>query len=167
MKDFNSFVLKLSINILDWIYEGRSVQRFWVLEVIARAPYFAFLSVLHLQESLGLKTPLSNKLMKAHFYQAINETEHLEEMELRSGNRFWVDRFFARHLVLFYYWVMVFYYLISPSNAYDINIKIEEHAYETYAKYLNIYPNDQRIREIAQDELNHANELKEAIALIG
>ena len=74
--------------------------------------------------------------MKAHFYQAINETEHLEEMESRSGNRYWVDRFLARHLVLFYYWVMVFYYLLSPSNAYDINIKIEEHAYETYAKYL-------------------------------
>ena len=166
MKGINSFVLDFSVSILDRIYEGRPIQRFWVLEVIARAPYFAFLSVLHLQESLGLKTPLSNKLMKAHFYQAINETEHLEEMESRSGNRYWVDRFLARHLVLFYYWVMVFYYLISPSNAYDINIKIEEHAYETYSKYLTVNPNDQRIREIAQDEINHANELKEAIALI-
>jgi len=125
MKSFNSFVLDFSVSILDRIYEGRPIQRFWVLEVIARAPYFAFLSVLHLQESLGLKTPLSNKLMKAHFYQAINETEHLEEMESRSGNRYWVDRFLARHLVLFYYWVMVFYYLLSPSNAYDINIKLK------------------------------------------
>ena len=166
MKGFNSFVLDFSVSILDRIYEGRPIQRFWVLEVIARAPYFAFLSVLHLQESLGLKTPLSNKLMKAHFYQAINETEHLEEMESRSGNRYWVDRFLARHLVLFYYWVMVFYYLLSPSNAYDINIKIEEHAYETYSKYLTVNPNDERIREIAQDEIDHANELKEAIALI-
>ena len=166
MKGFNSLVLDFSVSILDRIYEGRPIQRFWVLEVIARAPYFAFLSVLHLQESLGLKTTLSNKLMKAHFYQAINETEHLEEMESRSGNRYWVDRFLARHLVLFYYWVMVFYYLLSPSNAYDINIKIEEHAYETYSKYLTVNPNDQRIREIAQDEINHANELKEAIALI-
>ena len=88
MKGFNSFVLNFSVSILDRIYEGRPIQRFWVLEVIARAPYFAFLSVLHLQESLGLKTSLSNKLMKAHFSQAINETEHLEEMESRSGNRF-------------------------------------------------------------------------------
>ena len=56
---------------------------------------------------------------------------------------------------------MFFYYLLSPSNAYDINIKIEEHEYET-----TVNPNDQRIREIAQDEINHANELKEAIALI-
>ena len=92
MKVFNSFVLDFSVGILDRIYEGRPIQRFWVLEVIARAPYFAFLSVLHLQESLGLKTPLSNKLMKAHFYQAINETEHLEEMESRSGNRYCFDK---------------------------------------------------------------------------
>ena len=65
-----------------------------------------------------------------------------------------------------FFWVMVFYYLLSPSNAYDINIKIEEHAYKTYENYLAVNPNDQRIREIAQDEINHANELKEAIALI-
>lgn len=61
---------------------------------------------------------------------------------------------------------MVFYYLVSPSNAYEINVKIEEHAYETYAKYLLVNPNDLRISEIAQDELNHANELKDSIALI-
>ena len=120
---------------------------------------------MNLQESLGLKTPLSNKLMKAHFYQAINETKHLEEMESRSGNRYCVDRFLTRHLVLTYYWVM-FFYLLSPSNAYYINIKIEEHAYKTYAKYFTVNPNDQKIREIAQDEINHANELKIAISLI-
>ena len=49
---------------------------------------------------------------------------------------------------------------------HTINIKIEEQAYETYAMYLTVNPNDQRIREIAQDEINHANELKEAVALI-
>ena len=166
MNAFNSLILNLSINILDRIYECRPIQRFWVVEVIARARFFAFLSLLHLQESLGLKTTLMNKLIKAHFYQAINESEHLEEMESGNGNRFWVDRFLARHLVLFYYCVMVLYYLISPKNAYDINIKIKKHAYETYAKNITVKPNDQRIREIAQDEINHANELKEAIALI-
>ena len=61
---------------------------------------------------------------------------------------------------------MVVYCFIYPSNAYDINIKIEEHASETYAKYLIVNPNDKRISEIAQDEINHTNELKEAIALI-
>ena len=40
MKGFNSFVLDFSVSILDRIYESRPIQRFWVLEVIARAPYF-------------------------------------------------------------------------------------------------------------------------------
>jgi len=142
------------------------LQRFWVLEVIARSPYFAFLSVLHFKESLGIKNDQSMYLMKEHFYQAINETEHLKEMEHRGGDKFWIDRFFARHLVLFYYWTMVFYYFLLPTEAYDINIKIEEHAFNTYSKYLKKFPNDQKIKEIAQDELNHVKELKDSLALI-
>ena len=166
IKSLNSLLLNTTIKILDKLYKNRNTQRFWVLEVIARAPYFAFLSVLHFRESLGLKNPITLKLMKEHFYQALNETEHLEEMERRGGDEFWIDRFLARHLVLIYYWIMVFYYLLSPINAYDLNMKIEEHAYETYSKYLEENPHDHRIIEIAKDELNHAAELKEAMFLI-
>ena len=166
MKKFNSLILNFTIKLLDHFYKGRDLQRFWVLEVIARSPYFAFLSVLHFKESLGIKNDQSMYLMKEHFYQAINETEHLKEMEHRGGDKYWIDRFFARHLVLFYYWTMVFYYLLLPTEAYDINIKIEEHAFNTYSKYLNKFPNDEKIKEIAQDELNHVKELKDSLALI-
>ena len=34
--------------------------------------------------------------MKEHFSQAINETEHLKEMEHRGGDKFWKDRFFCK-----------------------------------------------------------------------
>ena len=125
MKQLNTLVLDVTIYILDFLYRGRDFQRFWVLEVIARAPYFSFISVLHFRESLGLRGEDHIYLMKEHFYQALNETEHLEEMELREGNKYWIDRFFAKHLVLVYYWIMVGYYLIDPTNAYDINMKIE------------------------------------------
>ena len=103
MKKLNSLILNSTVNILDLIYSGRSLQRLWVLEVIARSPYFAFLSVLHFKESLGIQNEKTMILMKEHFYQAINETEHLKEMEKRGGDKFWIDRFFARHLVLVYY----------------------------------------------------------------
>tara|TARA_B100000941_G_scaffold285823_1_gene258417 strand:- start:573 stop:1004 length:432 start_codon:yes stop_codon:yes gene_type:complete len=142
------------------------LQRFWVLEVIARSPYFAFLSVLHFKESLGIKNDKTMYLMKEHFYQAINETEHLKEMERRGGDKYWIDRFLARHMVLIYYWIMVIYYFLSPSNAYDVNIKIEEHAFNTYTKYLEINPDDKKIKEIAQDELNHVKELTQALLMI-
>ena len=166
MKRFNSFILNNTVKVLDFIYLGRDLQRFWVLEVIARSPYFAFLSVLHFKESLGLKNDTTMFLMKEHFYQAINETEHLKEMEKRGGDKYWVDRFFARHLVIIYYWIMVFYYLFSPTNAYDVNIKIEEHAYNTYSKYLKDNPDDKKIKEIAQDELAHVQELNQALSML-
>ena len=100
MKQLNSVVLNVTVAILDFLYRNRPAQRFWVLEVIARAPYFAFISVLHLRESLGLRGEEHIYLMKEHFYQALNETEHLEEMEAREGDKYWIDRFFAKHLVI-------------------------------------------------------------------
>ena len=139
MKKFNTWVLDTTIYIIDFLYRGRDFQRFWVLEVIARAPYFSFISVLHFRESLGLRGEDHIYLMKEHFYQALNETEHLEEMETRGGNAI---------------------------DAYDINMKIEKHAYETYVKYSAYHPEDKKIAEIAEDELNHARELKLAMSMV-
>ena len=149
------------------MYLGRNLQSFWGLEVIARSPYFEFLSVMHFKESLWLKNDKTMFLMKEHFHQTINKQSILKNMEKRSGDKFWIDRFFARHLlVLVYYWIMVFYYFFSPTNAYDVNIKIEEHAFNTYTKYLKDNPNDKKIKEIAQDELNHVEELNKALSII-
>ncbi len=39
--------------VLDLFYADRPIQRFWVLETVARIPYFAYISILHLYESLG------------------------------------------------------------------------------------------------------------------
>ena len=55
MTTINTVVLNFTVAIIDFLYRGRDFQRFWFLEEIARAPYFAFLSVLHLRESLGLR----------------------------------------------------------------------------------------------------------------
>lgn len=38
---------------MDVIYDGRPIQRFWFLETVARMPYFSYISMLHLYESLG------------------------------------------------------------------------------------------------------------------
>ena len=60
---------------------------------------------------------------------------------------------------------MVAHYFLWPKKAYDINIKIEEHPFDTYSKYLIKYPNDQRIHYWAADELIHTKELKDSLAL--
>jgi hypothetical protein len=166
MKKFNNLILSLTVAVIDFLYQGRDIPRFWVLEEIARAPYFSFMSVLHFRESLGLRGPEHIHLMKEHFAQTLNETEHLEEMERRGGADHWVDRAFARHLVLLYYWIMVVYYSISPVNAYHINEQIEHHAAHTYDKYLTTHPDDAKIVAIRDDELKHAEELRQAMKLV-
>jgi hypothetical protein len=166
MKKFNEVTLNITVAIIDFLYRGRDYQRFWVLEEIARAPYFAFLSVLHLRESLGLRGPEHLYLMKEHFAQTINETEHLEYMESRDGNRYWIDRAFARHLVLIYYWVNVAYYWVAPRSAYHLSYEVEIHAATTYAKYLAENGPDEKILEILNDELAHSKELEEAMEMI-
>ena len=167
MKSINSFVLNITVAIIDYLYRGRHFQRFWVLEEIARAPYFAFLSVLHLRESLGLRGQWHVYLMKEHFEQSVNETEHLEYMESRGGNSYWIDRFVARHLVLVYYWINVVYYWMAPRAAYHLSYEIEMHAAETYAKYL-AYEDwyDKDIWRIMNDEIQHFQELQEAMRIL-
>ena len=96
MQKLNKFILSITISIIDYLYRGRHFQRFWVLEEIARAPYFAFVSVLHLRESLGLRGPEHLYLMEEHFAQTLNETEHLEYMESRGGNSYWIDQLFRQ-----------------------------------------------------------------------
>ena len=166
MNIINKYVLDITVAILDFLYRGRDYQRFWVLEEIARAPYFAFLSVLHFRESMGLRGPEHLYLMKEHFAQTINETEHLEYMESRDGNRYWIDRAFARHLVLIYYWVNVAYYWVAPRSAYHLSYEVEIHAATTYAKYLAENGPDEKILEILNDELAHSKELEEAMEMI-
>ena len=167
MKKINSFILSITVSIIDYLYRGRHFQRFWVLEEIARAPYFAFLSVLHLRESLGLRGPEHIYLMEEHSGQTLNETEHLEHMESRGGADYWIDRFFARHLVLVYYWVNVVYYWLAPKSAYHLSYEIEIHAATTYGKYLACEDsNDEDILRIMNDEIEHSRELHKAMELI-
>ncbi len=166
MKKFNDIALSITITIIDFLYRDFPIQRFWVLETIARAPYFAFLSVLHLRESLGLRTDAHYYLMKEHFAQTVNETEHLIEMESRGAANRWYDRFIGYHLVLIYYWIMVSYYAIAPISAYHLNAEIEFHATETYLNYLWENRTDTKIAEIAVDEMNHYIELTRAMELI-
>ena len=58
MKKINTLILDTTIYILDFLYRGRDFQRFWVLEVIARAPTlhlsvcYIFVKVLDLEAKI-------------------------------------------------------------------------------------------------------------------
>ncbi|XP_011660298.1 ubiquinol oxidase 4, chloroplastic/chromoplastic [Cucumis sativus] len=130
----NIFLTDSVIRILDSFYHDRHYARFFVLETIARVPYFAFLSVLHLYESFGWWRRAD--YLKVHFAESWNEMHHLLIMEELGGNDGWFDRFLAQHIAVAYYFMTVFMYMISPRMAYHLSECVESHAFSTYDKFL-------------------------------
>lgn len=115
----------------------RAYARFYALETIARMPYFSYLSVLHLYETLGWWRRAD--YIKMHFAESWNELHHLLIMEELGGSDRWFDRFIAQHCAFFYYWVVVACYMANPSFAYNLNQAVEEHAYDTYSNFIDKY----------------------------
>ncbi len=116
--------------VINNLYRNRPYPRFYVLETVARVPYFAYMSVLHLYETLGWWRRAD--WLKIHFAESWNELHHLLIMESLGGNDQWIDRFIARHTALVYYWIIVVVYTLNPRAAYHFMELVEEHAYHSY-----------------------------------
>jgi ubiquinol oxidase len=121
--------------VINKVYADRPYPRFYVLETVARVPYFSYLSVLHLYETLGWWRQAD--WLKIHFAESWNELHHLLIMESLGGADFWGDRLLARATALIYYWIIALLYMGSPNSAYHFMELVEEHAYASYDKFLN------------------------------
>ena len=97
-------------------------------------PYFSYISMLHLYESLGWWRA-GAEVRKVHFAEEWNELHHLQIMESLGGDQQWVDRFIAEHAAVFYYWILVLMYAVSPSASYALSELIEHHASDTYTVF--------------------------------
>ena len=97
-------------------------------------PYFSYISMLHLYESLGWWRA-GAELRRVHFAEEWNELHHLQIMESLGGDAAWGDRFLAAHASLFYYWACVGAYLVSPATAYAFSELVEGHATDTYTQF--------------------------------
>lgn len=122
--------------VLDAFFDGRPISRFWFLETVARMPYFSYISLLHLYESLGWWRR-SAELKRVHFAEEWNEYHHLLIMESLGGDQRWVDRFFAHHAAIAYFWILVGLWLLSPSLSYNFSELIEAHAVDTYGEFVD------------------------------
>ena len=124
--------------LFDTLFSGKEVTRnyarFYALENIARMPYFSYLSVLHLYETLNRWR--QSDYLKVHFSESWNEQHHLLIMEELGGSDRWTDRFVAQHVAFFYYWIVVALYLVNPTFAYNLNQAVEEEAYQTYDNFI-------------------------------
>ena len=122
-------------------------------------PYFSYISMLHLYESLGWWRR-SVEVKKVHFEEEVNEMHHLFIMEALGGDQAWSTRFLAQvrrvytkslyslgnsnsslrsarwqHSAILYYWTLVLLFALSPSLAYLFSVLLEGHAVDTYEQF--------------------------------
>eukprot|EP00913_Durusdinium_trenchii_P034301 g32093.t1 len=138
--------VRVAYDVLCWfidvVFEDRPIQRFWFLETVARMPYFAYSSVLHLYETFGWWR--SPELRAVHAAEEDNELHHLLVMESLGGDQRWLDRFFAQHGAVAYYWLLVLFFFVDPKWSYNFSRLIEAHAVDTYGEFADA--NKERLR---------------------
>ncbi|AFZ59900.1 plastoquinol terminal oxidase [Anabaena cylindrica FACHB-243] len=150
-------MIKLLVGILvfviNTVYRDRPYPRFYVLETVARVPYFSYLSVLHLYETLGFWRKAD--WLKVHFAESWNELHHLLIMESLGGSQFWGDRILARTTALIYYWIIVALYIVSSSSAYNFMELVENHAYDSYQKFLTEHEAELKLQPAPAVAINY------------
>ena len=123
--------------LLDNVFEGRYVPaRFFLLETVARMPYFSYIAMLQLYETLGFWRR-SKDVKRVHFAEEWNEFHHLMIMESLGGDQSWWVRFLAQHSAIAYYIVLTILWAISPSLSYRFSELLETHAVDTYGQFLD------------------------------
>lgn len=120
--------------LLDVLFEGRPINRFYFLETVARMPYFSYILMLHLYETLGWWRR-STEVKRIHFAEEYNEFHHLLIWESLGGDQEWYVRFFAQHCAVAYFFGLSILWIISPTLAYNFSELIESHAVDTYAQF--------------------------------
>jgi len=132
--------------LLDVVFEDRSVPaRFFLLETVARMPYFSYIAMLHLYETLGFWRR-SKDVKRIHFAEEWNEFHHLMIMESLGGDQAWWVRFIAQHSSIVYYIVLSLLFAISPSLSYKFSELLETHAVDTYSQFLD--ENEKLLKEL-------------------
>lgn len=136
---FNKIVIDTVYDVICFLYpvkgNERDFARFYVLETVARVPYFAYLSVMHFRETFGERYDSMSDRMRTHYAEADNELHHLLIMESLGGNSNIIDRTLAQTMAFGYYWYVIVVYIWNEPAAYHLSELIEDHAFNTYSKY--------------------------------
>ena len=102
--------------LIDLLYEEKPYARFYVLETIARVPYFSYISCLHYLETIGYSDNIG--WLRIHWAEGWNELHHLLIMEeLLGPDLKWFDRFVAEHVAIFYGWTVFALYVFNLPQA--------------------------------------------------
>lgn len=138
-------ILVTLLNLFCSLSGSTPIEVFYLLEVVARMPYFSYISMLHLYETLGWWRR-SADVKSIHFAEEVNEYHHLLLMETLGGDQRWFVRFIAQHAAIIYYWFNVLLFFTSPKLAYGFSVLLETHAVETYQVFIE--ENDEELAKL-------------------
>ncbi len=138
-----------------------SYLKFRAVEVIARVPYhswssvaYTLLTVFYSDEQRAIK--LSGVARYARVAQD-NETmhvivvSHLACAEGRAG----LIRYtlIPMSFAFFYFWVSYILYLVQPHWSFELNYLFEQHAFEQYSRFLDLYHEELKKKPIESEFL--------------
>jgi ubiquinol oxidase len=144
-----SLSAKALFAIVDRFYgEERTLEKFRVLELVARVPYqawenVAYVAVTHTARQPNFARRVFNRVRAARWEQD-NEQWHLLIMEeLTAGDRrsgFLRSRVVPQILAFAYYQLSWFMFVVRPAWSFRLNADFEDHAEHEYAALVDEHP---------------------------
>ena len=142
----------LSARALFWLMDAlygdeRTLEKFRVLELVARVPYqawenVAYVAVTHTARQPGFARKVFDRVRTARFEQD-NEQWHLLILEelTSSDARPWIRTRIVPQLLAFsYYQLSWFMFALRPGWSYRLNADFEDHAEHEYALLVQEHP---------------------------
>ncbi|GAA3222775.1 hypothetical protein GCM10017691_09190 [Pseudonocardia petroleophila] len=145
-------VARLLFGTMDLIYGRRgSLEKFLVLEVVARIPYqiwenAAYRALHRRHRDSGLAHRITERIVENREQQD-NEQWHLLILSELVGDRvsrFWYG-FVPWLMALGYYHVSWLLFVLAPRVSYRLNADFEDHAEHTYAEFVAEHPELERV----------------------
>ncbi len=139
---------RVLFSVMDLVYgTERTLEKFRVLEVVARVPYQAWESVAYVAMTHTSKNPdfarrVYDRARIARVEQD-NEQWHLLILEelTRDQRRPWLKgRIIPQVLALSYYQLSWILFVIRPKRSYQLNADFEDHAAHEYALLVQEHP---------------------------
>jgi hypothetical protein len=144
-----SLSARLLFVIMDALYgEPRTLEKFRVLELVARVPYqawenVAYVAVTHTARQPRFARRVFDRVRASRFEQD-NEQWHLlimEDLTSDGPRSSWIrSRVVPQILAFAYYQLSWFMYAISPVWSYRLNADFEDHAEHEYAHLVDEHP---------------------------
>lgn len=145
-----SLLARLLFVTMDLFYGRKAtLQKFKVLEIIARVPYqawenVAYVAITHTFQKPGLSRRIYDRVQESRVQQD-NEQWHLliveELLRKRGASQGFLRYWLVPQLIAFtYYHIAWILYVIKPSLSYGLNADFEDHAEHEYMSYVADHP---------------------------